>query len=273
MGKGRVNVKTIKKIVFLFLVMSLFPLAVGFVSNRLAPVLHSRAQQFFGEDWQVSLEFWKSGQNLVVFLTIAIIVSLVVIVHKKGFLQRSRFRAPKPKEIFLALTIGVASALLLSGVGRFALRAFPEYADFFQSRFEHIAEHRSLPLIVALVVVAPFFEEILFRGVLFRLFEKEKISLGIALVFTSFLFALYHADFFEGAYAFTLGLIIGLAYIFSKSLWVAMLLHYAHNIAAPFISIDFDFVPFELYTAAGGLLIIIALSALYRQNKSMHISP
>ena len=84
-------------------------------------------------------------------------------------------------------------------------------------------------LIVVTAVVAPFCEEIYFRGFLYQAFKKNfGVTLGIFL--SSLLFSLAHLEL----YSFLPILIIGwiLAYVFekTKSIFTAIFLHAAYNL-------------------------------------------
>jgi uncharacterized protein len=84
------------------------------------------------------------------------------------------------------------------------------------------------------VVVAPMFEEILFRGFLFEGFLRSQVGLGGALLFTSAFWAVLHVQYgvFEIAAIFVLGIIIGLARYRTGSLWSAFLIHGVFNLAS-----------------------------------------
>jgi len=260
-------VHTLKKLALMFVILSALPLLFAFLSNRVAPAVHSRVQDALGEEWEIQPEFWRDGQTMLVLLVVTVLVALVLFVRKKGYIGRSRFRFPKPKEILAAILIGLAMVLVLQGTIRFLGHAFPEIKDALATRFSRIAAEDALPFMFAMVLVSPFFEEILFRGILFRIFERERVSLWICLILTSFLFALYRVDLFEGVYAFFLGIAIGLAYIWSKSLFIPIIIHYAHNLAGSWLAratLPFD-APQAVFAAAV-VVLFAALLFFYRRR-------
>jgi uncharacterized protein len=79
--------------------------------------------------------------------------------------------------------------------------------------------------LVATVIVAPITEEFLFRGIILQRWA-EKWGVSVALIATSFLFGLLHFNIF-GASMF--GLIMGLLYIQTKTLWIPIICHFLNN--------------------------------------------
>jgi uncharacterized protein len=72
-------------------------------------------------------------------------------------------------------------------------------------------------------------EELLFRGVLLRLFREWSGSAHLAVIITAFLFSTLHLQFFGFLPRFLLGLLLGYAFVWSKTIWVPVLLHFFNN--------------------------------------------
>lgn len=89
---------------------------------------------------------------------------------------------------------------------------------------------------IILVVIAPFLEEVAFRGILFHRWAR-KWGLIIAMLLSSGLFACLHADPI-GAFAFGIGMCI--LYVRTQSLWVPIICHAANNIIAWFIDLGYN---------------------------------
>jgi hypothetical protein len=94
--------------------------------------------------------------------------------------------------------------------------------------------------LIGTAILAAFMEELLFRGILFRWIEEFAGSWA-ALVVTSALFGLAHilnpnATWFSSfAIAVEAGLLLGGAYMLTRSLWMPMGLHAAWNFTQGFI--------------------------------------
>ena len=86
----------------------------------------------------------------------------------------------------------------------------------------------------AMSVAAGYVEEVVFRGVLFRIVE-ESLGTWIALLLTSALFGFAHmaspnATLFSSlAIALEAGVLLGAAYVLTRRLWLAVGIHFAWN--------------------------------------------
>jgi len=87
---------------------------------------------------------------------------------------------------------------------------------------------------IALMVGAPLFEEIFFRGFLLSGMQRSWLGLHGAVIVTSILWAIIHPqyDLYGIATIFLMGLLLGYAKINSGSLWLPILLHSLSNLTA-----------------------------------------
>lgn len=80
-----------------------------------------------------------------------------------------------------------------------------------------------------IAVLAAVGEELLFRGLLQRLFIKLFKSPLAGIIITAFLFSAMHLQFYGFLPRFLLGVILGLVYWYSGSLWVAIIAHFIYD--------------------------------------------
>jgi len=92
-----------------------------------------------------------------------------------------------------------------------------------------------LPAIVAVCVLAPVLEEMLFRGVLLRGF-LARYPRGVAIAYSSLFFGAAHLNVYQFFLAFWLGLILGWLFERSRSLIPCIALHGATNAAVLVLS-------------------------------------
>lgn len=88
-----------------------------------------------------------------------------------------------------------------------------------------------LPLPAAfffIAVSAPFFEELVFRGVVYRGYKRSG-NICQAAVFSALLFAMGHMNFNQAAYAFVLGIVLVLLVEATGSLWASVIFHMIFN--------------------------------------------
>lgn len=89
--------------------------------------------------------------------------------------------------------------------------------------------------LIAIGIVGPIFEEILFRGLIFG--ELRKITkVRLAIVIQALLFGVYHLNVIQGAYAFIIGLLLGFVYYRSNSIIAPMIVHITINTSSVFLT-------------------------------------
>ena len=88
----------------------------------------------------------------------------------------------------------------------------------------------TVPTVIATCVLAPLFEEMLFRGILLRAF-LERYPRGVAIGYSALYFGAAHLNVYQFFLAFFLGLLLGWLYERSRSLIPCIALHAAVNTA------------------------------------------
>ncbi|WP_262152074.1 CPBP family intramembrane glutamic endopeptidase [Chryseobacterium foetidum] len=108
---------------------------------------------------------------------------------------------------------------------------FGDFYEFFERIMEGFINDPIIMLIMA-VIMAPIFEEIIFRGII----QKGLINNGVepwkAIVVASLLFGLIHGNPWQFVGATLLGCVLGLVYYKTKSLLLPMLLHGFNNLCS-----------------------------------------
>jgi membrane protease YdiL (CAAX protease family) len=87
-------------------------------------------------------------------------------------------------------------------------------------------------LFLNLLLVAVFAgvgEELFFRGILQRLFIKMFRNAWAGIIVTAILFSAIHLQFYGFIPRFILGVLLGLIYWYSGSLWPAIIAHFAYD--------------------------------------------
>jgi uncharacterized protein len=72
-------------------------------------------------------------------------------------------------------------------------------------------------------------EELLFRGVVLRLFKEWTKNVHIAVIISAILFSALHLQFYGFLPRFFLGVILGYSFVWTGSLWIPMLIHFVNN--------------------------------------------
>jgi len=108
---------------------------------------------------------------------------------------------------------------------------FGDFYKFFEGLMSNLVHDQAVMVITA-VIMAPIFEEIIFRGIM----QKGMINNGVepwkAILLSSILFGLIHGNPWQFVGATLLGCVLGLVYYKTKSLLLPMLLHGFNNLCS-----------------------------------------
>ncbi|WP_407461942.1 CPBP family intramembrane glutamic endopeptidase [Methanobrevibacter sp.] len=109
---------------------------------------------------------------------------------------------------------------------------------------------------ITVVILSPIIEELLFRGIFLRVFNKELNNLALAIMITSILFGFCHG--FGGILgAILFGICVSILYIKSRNILVPIFAHFLNN----FISFIIALGGIE-YFIQGNLIVIVLIVIL-----------
>jgi membrane protease YdiL (CAAX protease family) len=161
------------------------------------------------------------------------VVTLVLAARMTGEDLFAYLALDVPRRRDVTIAVAALAVLILAGDG-LTLALGHDIASKFALEIHRTArtEGALLPLWVALIVVAPVGEEILFRGFLFRGFIHEPRDALPGILAISLIWALLHVqyDWFGTALVFVLGLFLGLVRLWSGSTTLVILLHMLVNL-------------------------------------------
>lgn len=129
---------------------------------------------------------------------------------------------------FSFIIIGVS--ILLLDIRNYLFYYFP-MSVFFEKIFMQVsgANISLFWSVVSILIFIPIVNEVIFRGVILNGIKNKYYS-TTAVVFSSILFGLITFNIYEAIPTFVLGIIIGLVYINTNSLGLAILLHMFSNL-------------------------------------------
>lgn len=159
-----------------------------------------------------------SGKSSVVLLVSYVIV-LAVLLLVFAIRRRS-----------LAAYAGMSHARLFSIIGSLVLGVILNLIIYTITPENSSAEAEINAVLIMCVILGPFVEELMFRGVLLKMFGSACGIVG-ASVITSALFAISHTDPVQIVYAFIIGIVMCMVRVKSTSLWSTVALHLSFNIA------------------------------------------
>ncbi|MBQ8518032.1 MAG: CPBP family intramembrane metalloprotease [Agathobacter sp.] len=136
-----------------------------------------------------------------------------------------------PYEILGLVLLVPGSQFMSSIVTSMISLAFPNWLEDYMELIENAGLSGEVPLLMMIysVCLAPIGEELIFRGVTYRI-ARRAFPFWIANIIQAFLFGVFHMNPLQGCYTFILGLFMG--YICEKgvSLYHAIFFHFLFNL-------------------------------------------
>ncbi|MBO5143256.1 MAG: CPBP family intramembrane metalloprotease [Clostridia bacterium] len=130
-------------------------------------------------------------------------------------------------------------------------------------------------LILAIAVTPAIFEELFFRKALIDF--TLPYGKNFALLFSSLLFGIIHMNLSQGLFAFIIGLVFGIIYLYTKDIKISMLIHFINNgfAAIAMILPEFALILVTLlliaFLIAGFVFLIITLVKKDSREKLMRL--
>lgn len=134
----------------------------------------------------------------------------------------------------LCIILGITFQILTSFLLEFILMPFPDVASKYSNDMDALLTV-TVPMILYVSLLAPLFEEFLFRFVILRLAGKF-MPFMFANVIQALLFGIYHMNLIQGIYAFILGMVIGYILKFTGRFVSCVIFHSSLNITGLIIN-------------------------------------
>lgn len=157
-------------------------------------------------------------------------IMLIFLARKDKFSKYVGFRKIKIIDGVLILAFGAFFNILITGLLNLAIKYLPikQQVEEFESMMEPLMNSGFVPILLAVTISAPFFEEIVFRGIIFNDFKKV-MPVWLAILTQGLLFGLFHGNWIQGVYATLIGVVLGIVYYKYRSIWSVILLHFSFN--------------------------------------------
>jgi uncharacterized protein len=187
-------------------------------------------------------EPWLLGQALYSILFAQIFTLFVIyrMYRKRGFYVMMRFRKISLKQGLIAGLLGLVMLGMSSWIIEILYMISPSIVDNYIESISGITFQANFFVIfIIFAVMAPLFEEVLMRGVLFRVFEPTALSMGLIIILSGILFGAFHMNIVQGLFAGIGGILIAYAFYVSGSIWVPIIIHAVNNLVSVFFELDF----------------------------------
>jgi len=189
------------------------------------------SQNFAGQAYTPDMQFWYSFVS--VFLPFYIFAQAKSMVVNERKIDGSSFVPGIAFGTGMIPVIAAASSYLIPLTG------------YSQDALSGLSPDESFAFLLVYAFATPFFEEVVYRGIVLTYFRK--FGDRFALVMQAVLFSLAHRNVTQSFSTFFLGLVLGYITLTSGSIWAGLFVHILNNMLALYGGIP---VPFAA-TAVG----------------------
>lgn len=215
----------------------------------------------------------RVDKGSVLVLVSSMVLSVLLFMYVLKIRQRSW------KKAILMKSLGareiIASFLLAYGLNILAIEItaqpfFERFAADYNTTITSIVTGDVYIIFLIVGILAPIFEELMYRGVILNELTSARPFL-LANLIQAAVFGIMHMNVIQGAYAFVIGFILGYAYKITKSIYMPMLTHFLFNasnlLIADYISMFFSRQFFLASGLAAVLISFILMSRLLRHKR------
>lgn len=269
--KNEVEVKKISvlKSLFIIIMFTLIPVIINFLLTFIMILI----------DENISLGFVMIIGTLIL---IPVEIIMIIIIGKK-YTKKDRIRINEDKlkinkndflYVFLIIIgyILIREAILFDVLSQFEGPISEDDIDFFIDNAETTEVIVfGLLMYFQTIIVAPIFEELLFRGIILNgLLNKYKNNSKKAIIYSAIIFGMVHLNIPQGINAFIAGIILGFIYYYTKSMKLSIFAHFVNNLIT-FVPVPENIIFKFIYIVIGVYAIIKSIRYV-RKIKSINIS-
>lgn len=216
-------------------------------------------------------------ENLTLIVMLSSIISFLIYwgiikLRKQKLSSACSFNKFDYRQIPVLMVLGFSLQYLFQGlILIFRLEElFPEHTQKLKLIFEG---GTPLMIILSVMILAPFIEEVLFRGLIINEL-KGKMPFVLVILIQALMFGVIHGNWLQFAYASIFGILLGLVSIWYRSVWPAIFIHISMNVTPLLTELlwDSDLVDQFLsdyripVTITCGILVIAIMYFIYRRN-------
>ncbi len=179
-------------------------------------------------------------------------------ITKKDRAERIFFDVKLGRSFPLLLVVCISANFTAAYLNSYMVDIFNYYVVFPYQ--EQLGENYQLLLsLITTVLIPAFCEEILFRGtILTNLLPYGKT---VAILGSASLFALMHQNPAQLFYAFVAGVVLGLVYVHTRSVWGGILIHFFNNLLGILESLLYQRLDAEIASRVNTIIEAVLFSA------------
>lgn len=221
---------------------------------------------------------------ITIFYSLALIpIYIIFLIISRGRDKRILLSEPlKATHLWPSIAI-IIGAMGLTQLWFMLLNVLSERIGYIDAKMQDYIEQSEafaptagyIWLILGIVILAPIAEELLFRGIIQGELRKAMPE-WLAVIIQAILFAAFHVQPIQVSYVIIPGLLLGMAYAWSRSIWVPIIMHIVFNFIGsviPTLVGDDEILSMIVIFTQIAFIVIGTLAAVYFYMKRRKTAP
>lgn len=204
-----------------------------FAGMMILSLVMSASKIFFKINIELK-EWFMMLSNAIVFLSAIAAFDFIIVRRTTGKKLNFNFSPTNFYTYLLVFPLMLGMMFIAEFITAQIPTTGPVFGDLYEYFNELMAQLTDDPIVMVLtaVIMAPIFEEIIFRGIIQKGLINNSVQPWKAIMIASIIFGLVHGNPWQFAGATLLGCVLGLVYYKTKSLLLPMLLHGFNNLCS-----------------------------------------
>ena len=174
--------------------------------------------------------YMNNSHTLSFVSALIIVLSLALFFASQKKSVSKAFYAGEPKASALALCFAIG--ISLNFTASYIISLLPEkLLESYGEATEGLSDGHIVWYILAVVIMAPIVEELVFRSMMISRFSTA-VGNTVAIIFSSIIFGAVHGHIVWSLYAFAIGLLFGVIFTRSRSVLASIAAHIGFNIVS-----------------------------------------
>ncbi|MGG5461284.1 CPBP family intramembrane glutamic endopeptidase [Clostridium sp. B9] len=153
-------------------------------------------------------------------------IFLILIPSRERLIKGISIKNIGVKELLYTIALSIGISVLLLSLSGILTMLVPSYQEV-QKQLGTL--NNSILMIIVGVVLVPIYEEIVYRGIIFG-YLKKNYNIILALVVQALVFSIMHLNLVQSIYTFLLGVVLGLIYMYTESIYGNIIMHMIFNL-------------------------------------------
>ena len=222
------NNDNIKKFLIYLIATCIFYFSYDILTNLFYYIIYYPLNVDY--NWALAHTTQVEAYSLLSLLPIYL-CAFVKLSYTKGKLIHSKIKVNRVLAcILLVFTVNGISELWFDIANTFLSNVpiFSGSLESFDNAFASLDSESYIWSLIAVIIVGPIVEELLFRGLLIKTMSKI-LPESFAVIISAILFGIWHGILVQAIYTAIMGLIVGYVYIKTKSIIYPIIIHVGNN--------------------------------------------